>query len=238
MLQSSKYRVDRLFNDRTSGKDTHNSLVANLVAFAKDGGIGTLLAYGQTGSGKTFTINQLQELVVPALLADASILAGDFEIYITIVELAGNSAYDLLNSRKPIAVREDSQGTMHLAGAAENRITDPEQALEFLERAAAFRRTESTQKNDTSSRSHSICRIRLHNSNNGESTANDGLLYMVDLAGSEAARDIFDHSADRMRETREINVSLSALKDCLRGKAELENARETERSRNVHVPIR
>jgi kinesin family protein 2/24 len=45
----------------------------------------------------------------------------------------------------------------------------------------------------------------------------------VDLAGSEIAADFAQHGVEQMRETREINKSLSVLKDCIRGRAQLGN---------------
>ncbi|CAI4216058.1 unnamed protein product [Parascedosporium putredinis] len=91
-------------------------------------------------------------------------------------------------------------------------------------------------KNDASSRSHAICRIRIENP---AVTGRDGLLYLIDLAGSEVARDIASHKNDRMRETREINISLSALKDCIRGKAEWDASRGSKsRLKKPHVPFR
>lgn len=141
-------------------------------------------------------------------------------MYISVVELAGNTASDLLNARRPVSLLEDSFGSTHLAGAAELRITDTSSLLEHIATAAALRSTASTQKNDASSRSHAICRIRLENP--ALPQVDDGLLYMIDLAGSEAARDVTAHSADRMREAKEINASLSALKDCIRGRASID----------------
>lgn len=64
----------------------------------------------------------------------------------------------------------------------------------------------------------------------------DGILYLIDLAGSEAARDIFNHTSDRMKETREINISLSVLKDCIRGIADLNNAEKT--AKKPYIPYR
>ena len=93
--------------------------------------------------------------------------------------------------------------------------------LNYIETAASFRKTEATLKNDTSSRSHAICRLRIENT--AIPSAQDGTLYLIDLAGSEAARDIASHDANRMKETREINKSLSVLKDCIRGRATLDS---------------
>lgn len=86
-------------------------------------------------------------------------------------------------------------------------------------------------------------RIQRTTDNAGE----DGLLYLIDLAGSEAARDMASHSADRMKETREINGSLSVLKDCIRGKVEADalaavaltaSKSEKMKMKKPHVPFR
>ncbi|CAG9942992.1 unnamed protein product [Clonostachys rosea f. rosea IK726] len=111
--------------------------------------------------------------------------------------------------------------------------------LSFIETATALRRTEATDKNDASSRSHAICRIRIQQKPDTPDDDADGMLYLVDLAGSEAARDTTNHDAQRMRETREINTSLSVLKDCIRGKAEADTAAaDASSKRKPHVPFR
>jgi kinesin family protein 2/24 len=104
-----------------------------------------------------------------------------------------------------------------MAGAVEHHITDKESLLKHIEAAAALRRTAPTLKNDSSSRSHAICRLRFENPS--MPPAEDGLMYLIDLAGSEAARDKVTHDATLMKEAREINTSLSVLKDCIRGRA-------------------
>ena len=170
-------------------------------------------------------------------LIDLTLEDNQLELYITICDLAGNSAFDLLDSRSPIQVLQDSSGTTQLAGAQEYQIYSKEDVLDLLAQANTYRATASTSKNDTSSRSHSICRIRIKD-NSRPRKEPDGLLYLIDLAGSEAARDVASHGADRMRETKEINISLSVLKDCIRGKAEIEAAKRRGKKKDVRVPIR
>ncbi|KAK1757109.1 hypothetical protein QBC47DRAFT_342142 [Echria macrotheca] len=213
--RSYNYTVDKLFGQDSTTAEIYESLVQPLVPWAWGGGVATLFAYGQTGSGKTFTVSGLEKHVADTLI-DGS-LDGERKIHVCIIELAGQLAYDLLNNRKQISVLEDSFGTSQLAGALEHAVTDKPTFLELIERAAALRRTVATQKNDSSSRSHAICRIRLENP--ALPSADDGLLYLVDLAGSEAARDRSAHDTARMKESREINTSLSVLKDCIRGRA-------------------
>ncbi|TVY21755.1 Diatom spindle kinesin-1 [Lachnellula arida] len=214
ILKSFDYQVDQLFNSESTTKEIYENLVVDLVHFAWNGGIGTLFAYGQTGSGKTFTVSRLEQLVAETLM-DGS-LAGEGEVYMTIIDLAGNAAFDLLNERTPISLLEDSFGVTQMVGAEEYKVHDKQRMRDLIEHATSFRKTASTLKNDASSRSHAICRIRISH----PATNSDGLLYLIDLAGSEAARDVAVHGADRMRETREINTSLSVLKDCVRGKAQ------------------
>ncbi|KAL3417246.1 kinesin motor domain-containing protein [Phlyctema vagabunda] len=236
ILKSFDYQVDRLFDSESTTEEIYEDLVVDLVPFAWNGGIGTVFAYGQTGSGKTFTVSRLERLVAETLM-DGS-LEGEREMYMTMIDLAGNAAFDLLNKRTPISLLEDSFGVTQMVGANEYQVHDKEEMRDLVELATSFRRTAPTLKNDASSRSHAICRIRIRN----PMTSSDGLLYLIDLAGSEGARDVAVHGTDRMRETREINISLSVLKDCIRGKAQADtltsSARQKSGLKMPHIPFR
>ncbi|KAK0114313.1 hypothetical protein ONS95_013807 [Cadophora gregata] len=104
----------------------------------------------------------------------------------------------------------------------------------------SFRKSAPTLRNDSSSRTHAVCRIRIVNKDVSETP--DGLLFLIDLAGSEAAADTKEHSADRMRESREIHKSLSTLKDCIRGRTMwyMDQAQVGlgGKSNPVHIPYR
>ena len=131
---------------------------------------------------------------------------------------------------------EDSFGNTQLAGAIETEAKSTADILSAIDTATKYRKTESTQKNDSSSRSHAICRLRIEQ-HDAEPGSDDGILYLVDLAGSEAARDRTAHTTDRMKESREINVSLSVLKDCIRGKIEAD-ATVAARRKRPYIPFR
>lgn len=150
----------------------------------------------------------------------------------TIIDLAGNAAFDLLNERLPVQILEDSQGVTNIVGAKEHQVHGKQDMADLIERAASFRRTAPTLKNDASSRSHAICRIRIKN----RAADSDGLLYLIDLAGSESDVDVKDHGRDRMREARQINISLSVLKDCIRGKAEADTLKAG--AKMPRIPVR
>jgi kinesin family protein 2/24 len=231
--QSSNFHVDRVFNSNDTTEGIYQELVKPLVPWAWGGGVSTMFAYGQTGSGKTFTVSGLERLIAETLFS--SEVQGSRNVFISIIELAGNSAFDLLNARKPVSILEDSFGSTHLAGASEYQATGADNLINHIENAASFRRTASTQKNDSSSRSHAICKIRLENPELPQS--DDGLMYLIDLAGSEAARDVTEHSAQRIKESREINVSLSVLKDCIRGRASVDPV-GLATGKKTYVPFR
>jgi kinesin family protein 2/24 len=50
-----------------------------------------MFAYGQTGSGKTFTVNGMEKLVVRDIFDGH--LAGKRNVFISVTEFAGNSAF-------------------------------------------------------------------------------------------------------------------------------------------------
>jgi kinesin family protein 2/24 len=143
---------------------------------------------------------------------------------------------DLLNQRKPIGILEDPFGAMQLVGVLEKNPTTSHEFLSLIDTAKELRSTESTTKNDQSSRSHAICRIRVVNKETPN--APEGSFLLVDLAGSEASADTQHHSRERMAETREINKSLTTLKDCIRARALWSIGRGEANQKHVHIPFR
>ncbi|KAK4675091.1 hypothetical protein QC764_501450 [Podospora pseudoanserina] len=141
---------------------------------------------------------------------------------------------DLHELKKSVRGLPCLNATPQLASAQEHPLTSKAELLSLIPTASSLRKTAPTLKNDSSSRSHAICRIRI--GNRSIPAAEDGLLYLIDLAGSEAAHDKSTHDAARMREAREINTSLSALKDCIRGRAMVDLDQGS--GKKAHVPFR
>ena len=104
------------------------------------------------------------------------------------------------------------------------------------------RTTHSTVANDTSSRSHAICQIRIENNYSPSSKK----LILCDLAGSERAGDCQSNSRQRRIEGAEINKSLLALKECIRAMESNNKDGVTKsrmglgggKNRKNHVPFR
>lgn len=89
--QSSNYTVDKLFGPDATTVEIYDSVVKPLIPWAWGGGISTLFAYGQTGSGKTFTVSDLERRVAEDLMNGS--LEGARKIYISIIELSGQTAF-------------------------------------------------------------------------------------------------------------------------------------------------
>jgi hypothetical protein len=96
---------------------------------------------------------------------------------------------------------------------AEVTVKDAEELLCFIRLACALRATEATGVHNQSSRSHAVCRIFI------DRGGQEGILQLIDLAGSEHRIDSAEHDAARRKEGAQINSSLSALKECVRCKA-------------------
>ncbi|KAJ3196094.1 hypothetical protein HK101_010115 [Irineochytrium annulatum] len=254
VVKRKDFTVDAAFGDDATNESVYEKTARNLIPLVLGGGVGALFAYGQTGSGKTFTMTAIEKLIArdlfgfaetygsnsPAAVAsvlDSSAtlapLESQFEIYVSFFEIIGNQAKDLLSPGLPgeVSILEDVFGQVQVKGAIEELVTRPEELRDLIERGAALRRTEGTAKNATSSRSHAVCRIRIKNLR--MKAAEDGLMYLLDLAGSEGAADSRYHDKERIQEGVEINKSLATLKDCIRNRAMAATS-----GKHVHIPYR
>ncbi|CAJ1345398.1 unnamed protein product, partial [Effrenium voratum] len=179
----------------------------------------TVICYGQTGTGKTHTFNACWKRIGTDL--------GSQTVSVTFFEIHGKKCYDLLQQRKQVALRADADERVHVRGAATLSATAAEVAP-LLEEALRLRRSEATERNPLSSRSHAVCVLSL---------ASGGCIRFVDLAGSERNYETRRMTAQQHRDFAEINKSLMALKDCFRAHAQI--AREKKKaSGGVRVPYR
>merc|ERR1719454_1262624 len=94
-----------------------------------------------------------------------------------------------------------------------------EQIRNLTARAAKQRAVGATDINSVSSRSHGVFALYLKGVNQKLNTELHGALHLVDLAGSERL-DKSGSTGDRLKETQNINRSLSSLTDVFVAKAE------------------
>ena len=227
------FTYDRILNDSESNADVFEKSSASIVEDAIQGYNGTIFAYGQTGSGKTYTMfGEASEGIVPRTLK--RIFSSKFRVKVNMsyVQIYCETIQDLLDpsNTTQIFVRE-SERTPVLEGASRTDVESFEEALSVLKRAGTHRTTALTKMNASSSRSHAIVILRLERKEKNNQVLRSRLL-LCDLAGSErVSRSLVDSNihSQRFHELKSINLSLSALGNCISSLAS--NSR-------THVPFR
>lgn len=100
-------------------------------------------------------------------------------------EIYGGKVSDLLNGKKKLVIQEDANSKIQVSGLEERLASSEAEMNEIIEFGHSERTTHSTAANDTSSRSHAICQIKVRD----QQGKGLGKLLIVDLAGSERAQD-------------------------------------------------
>ncbi|TKA80988.1 hypothetical protein B0A49_01048 [Cryomyces minteri] len=222
---TNAFSFDRVFGPTSQNAEVFEE-ISQLVQSALDGYNVCIFCYGQTGSGKTFTMSAGDGMIpraVHQIYATAKSLQDKGWTYAmegSFVEVYNENLNDLLGSadeldRKKHEIRHD-------AARCKTSITDittvpldaPERVEQMLERAATNRSVAATKANARSSRSHSVFILKLTGENSITGERSEGTLNLVDLAGSER----LSHSGatgDRLKETQNINRSLSCLGDVI-----------------------
>ncbi|KAI9105625.1 P-loop containing nucleoside triphosphate hydrolase protein [Phlyctochytrium arcticum] len=247
-----KIPVHVAFGEEVENEIVYRATTLRLMGVALGGGVGTLMAYGQTGSGKTHTLTGVEECVARDLwklakeyremhggapsvdeTSQTDPFDSDFTFKLSFFELFGSQGFDLLNERAPLSILEDKFGQIQVHPVTEHVLTSPAQFLHLIATGAGLRKTATTHKNRQSSRSHAVCRIKI--TNRRLLHMDDGVLNLIDLAGSEGSADTKFHDKERINEAKEINKSLAALKECVRQRG---MAMLGQGSKHVHVPYR
>lgn len=151
------------------------------------------------------------------------------------VEVYNENINDLLGQaddfdKKKHEIRHDAKECKTTITDINTVILDnPSRVEAILSRASKTRSVAATKANERSSRSHSVFILKLIGVNSVTGERSEGTLNLVDLAGSERLA----HSGatgDRLKETQNINRSLSCLGDVI---AALGNGKE-----GSHIPYR
>mmetsp|Transcript_64371 Transcript_64371/g.112340 ORF Transcript_64371/g.112340 Transcript_64371/m.112340 type:complete len:765 (+) Transcript_64371:19-2313(+) len=197
-----------------------------LVNHALNGQLGTLFMFGQTGSGKTYTMSSIMEHASRDIFAAAgdgspSGTAGAGNpVKLRIFEIAGKKCVDLLSKQHmELKLLDNEDGRTNIVGANEVLVRSSEEFQKSWREGLGRRATASHGRNEESSRSHCVCVLEMPPASPGSSRAggsSSGSLILVDCAGTERRQDTDQHSAERTRESAEINASLHALKECIR----------------------
>ncbi|CAK9009705.1 unnamed protein product [Durusdinium trenchii] len=181
-----KFVLDQAYDSSVSDSEFYADAVRPLVA-SLTGAEATIICYGQTGTGKTHTFNACWKRI-------GNDLAG-CTISVTFFEIHGKKCYDLLQQRKEVTLRADGDERVHVRGATTLTAAATDVAS-LLEEALLLRRSESTEGNPLSSRSHAVCVLSIEGG---------GSIRFVDLAGSERNYETRFMTAQQHRDFAEIN---------------------------------
>ncbi|KAI2224714.1 kinesin-like nuclear fusion protein [Ophidiomyces ophidiicola] len=219
------FSFDHVFGPRSQNSDVFEEL-SQVVQSALDGYNVCIFCYGQTGSGKTHTMSS-EDGMIPKAVAQIYQTAADLEergwkytMEGSFVEVYNESLNDLLGNaedfdKKRHEIRHDIQKSQTtITNTTIVTLDSPATVELILRQAAANRSVASTKANWRSSRSHSVFILKLIGENAITEERSESTLNLVDLAGSER----LTHSGatgDRLKETQNINRSLSCLGDVI-----------------------
>ncbi|XP_019195317.1 PREDICTED: kinesin-like protein KIN-8B isoform X2 [Ipomoea nil] len=220
-----RYSFDHAFGPNSNNWDVYKRSIRPTVVGVIQGLNATIFAYGSTGSGKTYTMVGTQEdpgLMVLSLNSIFDLIKQDdscdkFEVTCSYLEVYNEVIYDLLEkSSGHLELREDPEQGIVVAGLRCIKVNSTDKILELLNLGNSRRKTDSTEVNLTSSRSHAVLEITVtrKQSNKYPNQVMKGKLALVDLAGSERASET-NSGGKKLRDGANINRSLLALANCI-----------------------
>jgi kinesin family protein 18/19 len=227
--KEQQYAFDYAFNKNSQQADVYESSAKFLIPGILEGYNATVFAYGATGAGKTHTMlgSDMDPGIMVRTLADLfasinNISDSKFKVRLNYVEIYNETLRDLLNNGATLELREDPNKGCTLAGVNDVEVADSREVFKLLMKGNKLRTTESTNVNETSSRSHAVLQITIENRKNNTTEASSARLILVDLAGSERAS-ATKNTGIRLLEGANINKSLLALGNCINALVDISN---------------
>ncbi|XP_012878834.1 PREDICTED: kinesin-like protein KIF19 [Dipodomys ordii] len=222
---------DTVFDQHASQEDVYQATIGHLVEGIISGYNTTVFAYGPSGAGKTYTMLgmdaepgiYLQTLTDLFKAIKENQDNTEYSVSMSYLEIYNEVIRDLLNpSSGFLDLREDSKGSIQIAGITEVSTSNAQEIMQLLTKGNRQRTQEPTATNKTSSRSHAVLQVTVHQRSRAADLAEEvrlGRLFMVDLAGSERAAQT-QNRGKRMKEGAHINRSLLALGNCINALSE------------------
>lgn len=223
--REKRYTFDYALGPEFKNQDVYNRAVASMIKGVAHGLNATVFAYGATGSGKTYTMAGTAEdpgLMVLSLQEIFRWVSKEekehkFEVTCSYLEVYNEVIYDLLEkSSRHLELREDPDQGIVVPGLKRIQVNSTAKILELLHIGNSRRKTEKTDANAISSRSHAVLEIivKKYCRNHLGSQVLQGKVALVDLAGSERASET-NNAGQKLRDGANINKSLLALANCI-----------------------
>jgi kinesin family protein 18/19 len=225
------YAFDFAFDRNSTQQEVYDNSSKFLIQGVIQGFNATVLAYGATGAGKTYTMlgTGKEPGIMVRSLGDlfsliSSMKEKDFKVKLSYVEVYNENLRDLLGNGENLDLREDPTKGSVIVGLKEIEVIDSTQVFELLLKGNKNRSTESTNMNETSSRSHAVLQILVESKSSTSSKGefSSAKFILVDLAGSERAANT-QNTGLRLIEGANINKSLLSLGNCINALVEISN---------------
>lgn len=250
--RDQKFAFDHVFGNNARQDDVYDKVGAPALTNTLGGFNGTIFAYGQTGSGKTFCMAGIpddpgiiprvnsalfnfiaEETAKPEATRKFLVVCSFFEIYNEVIFDLLNPPVDKGKLGGGLQIKEHPVLGIYVKDLQELVVTDAAKLMEIMDRGQRSRAVSATLMNATSSRSHSVFTIKVHQKDEDDPANNVfAKLNLVDLAGSERQKGT-GASGQTLKEGANINKSLSALGNVIN--ALVENATSNKK---VFIPYR
>ena len=157
-----------LLPPQSTNQEIYNGTVRDMCLGCMKGHNVTVFAYGATGSGKTYTMvgspsdPGMMVLSLERVFRAREGLLGSEDVGLTCsyIEVYNEVVYDLLVPKSgPLELREDPKLGVCVAGIKRHEVSTPNEIMGLLNAGNARRKTDSTDANATSSRSHAVLEI-------------------------------------------------------------------------------
>jgi kinesin family protein 2/24 len=206
LMNNKTYFFDKVYDKTSSNDEIFNNEIETLLNTNHKSN--TIILHGQTGCGKTYTMSNI-------LNGLASKMCNKY-VELIFCELHGKKCYDLFDNRKEIKLLSTNDGEVVMKNSKIQKlfIDNENSFINIIEEALKLRSFVPTDRNPISSRSHAVFVLK-YNNNNDDLMNNK--ITIVDLAGSERKHDTINMTKLLQQESIDINFSLMALKDCIRG---------------------
>ncbi|KAI8801655.1 P-loop containing nucleoside triphosphate hydrolase protein [Cladochytrium replicatum] len=226
------FTFDAAFDETCQQMEVYNGTARGIVEAALSGFNGTVFAYGQTGTGKTFSMQGVANVphlrgIIPNAFNHifdhiARSVDKKFLVRVSFLEIYNEEIRDLLTkqvkgqSPTKLDVKEHPEKGVYVKDLSAFVVKSVDEMDNLMTLGNNNRSVGATLMNENSSRSHSIFSITIECAEtvNGEEHYFGGKLHLVDLAGSERQSKT-GASGDRLKEATKINLSLSALGNCI-----------------------
>jgi len=241
-----EFRFDSFLDRDVTQAEVYSQVAAPIVSSVMQGYNGTVFAYGQTGSGKTYSMfggDDASMGIVPRSIAQVFQTVNadethDYTVSLSYVQIYCEMLTDLFvptESATSLLIRECHRKGIFIEGAKAVVVQSPEEAMQLVAEGDVRRARAATQMNEASSRSHACMILNISKRGGIEEKkklVKYGKLILVDLAGSERVKKSLGDSllnyGTRFMESKAINLSLSALGNCISALAQ----------KKQHVPYR